>query len=569
MTRPTFNVLVVDDESSFRDGAKRKLAALEFDAEIVPLMAENAAEAEAHIRTHFVHLAFVDLVLSRQRNADAGEGLRVLRTLRELAPSCQVVIVSTPTRDRLDPLLNLISPASPTPRPTMVSKRTGDVEYGLLASPAIQAWLDERVVIDDLAIVMDALKVKEDRVPNWRDDRDARRDEVEFLLARVFGTITSPLLSLEPTALDVRPLDSGFSASTAVEVIPKLGTDEEGVAVLGNRTVVKIGPRDSIQDEERRFAEVVRFGLSIRNRVELLTSAYGDALGAVCYSFAGGGDGLVESLHAVLSAGDYERTERAFENLFKTDPSTKKWYAVAGEPVTPSKQIKARTDSGDGPVARAHDEILKWANLKSKSGVLSYFTDEEASLRLKLGKAELVLPSEAALTWGEFSDGVPSCLTHGDLHSGNIFVEGAERAWMIDYGNAGLGPRLSDIASLLGSVRLDTLDADAELEEIAQAAVAERRFWVSVANASEAADVAKVPAAHRSAWQTLSVTLLDHARSNFERPPLSSNEITFVALTHAMWLASLARSDQERVRSLAWVSGVWSAYLQSLKAQQS
>ncbi|MGE5828685.1 MAG: phosphotransferase [Micromonosporaceae bacterium] len=152
----------------------------------------------------------------------------------------------------------------------------------------------------------------------------------------------------------------------------------------------------------------MRFGVAMDHRVELLGYSEADALAGVCYSFAGGEALGLKTPDDLLADASNDGWRTVIKEIFS--PTASNWYAV-------------RSDVSE---------------------LRTHFRNE----------LEIHLDRCFGLT-----SRCPACLAHGDLHGGNVVVDHLDRAYFIDYRNAGVAPRLIDFAALQATARFSHVDS--------------------------------------------------------------------------------------------------------------
>ena len=370
----------------------------------------------------------------------------------------------------------------------------------------------------------------------------------------------------------MRTIPRGLSASLAFEVEPVLGTMPAGEPVMGNLCVVKIGPASSIRAEVDAYYEVVQFGVALSHRTELLAHAVRDALGAVCYSFAGGGSKGVIGLDEILRSQNSRRSTTVIDLLFDPVTKSKRWYGIEGHEVSLHYYFNHRDRSrGDGSsrgiVRGAFKTLDAWISGVRYSGLSVTHQPEEGRWHLNFGSFELVLPDADFSGDSGFQAQLPSCLVHGDMHGGNVLVDRYNRPWLIDYASAGIGPRAMDVASLLASPRLTQADLfdetrsakvlePSEVQELAKTCYEERRLWKALGS-GDASRMVRPGGGTQPFWSITSAHLVSAWMKNFQEVhPLES---LYACLMQAVWLVGFGQTETRNLRLAAWIDGLLGA----------
>lgn len=511
-----FNVLVFDDHARVHETALRELAP-ELYPNLSIITADTFERAKQLAATRFIHLHFVDLMINGQQL-----GTQYIRHVGTMNPESEFVIVSSWRKERSSEVIELLGSGS------KIVGFSNKLESAPLFTPFVEPryrdWEAQSVECSGVRGpngVVEALLAKRERInreldkatvlPHHRlaSHEDLVAEEVEHLVQRIFG-VSAPAPGLTPR-VDLKVLRKGFSSSVVVEALPLIPIEGLGELVPGNRCILKFSPARGTELEVRRYDHVVRFGVSLEFRVELLGYAIANSLGAVCYSFAGStGGGELDSLDEMLLRGGDE-WRSVLHDIF--EPGTSNWYDVKG---TSRSLSQFFTEEYDGSLVTCVEALQAWLNelRESLDSVdLRDFdragSEAREAWRLGLGRGmSLLLPRMQFLGSSHLQDSTAGCLVHGDLHAGNVLIghsQGKVRFRIIDYGNAGLGPRLLDFAALELSVRLahaaqsfgDHLELTIENLEavygascrdelaLVQGGATGRTTWLSVAKALE------------------------------------------------------------------------------------
>lgn len=517
MRSPKFHVLVADNDKTVLTKAVQQLAALHPDIEVQ--CAESVGEAAELVTTNFFNLAFVDLHLNRQ------SGIAVLRELNIKSPSCQMFVMTRHLEKFAGEVLALLSPTFTLAG--LVDKVVGAVDwFGPSVEGPFKEWQRSLVDIEGLDDIVGALQEKADHIDDdlkgvenglieLRRDREALTREVEHLVLGLFGATGAAVEGSRPR-IALRIFRRGFSSSLVVEVVPSLRLPALSHEVEGNRCVIKIGPRPEIRTEAERYDRVVRFGVTLEHRVELLGLAEGDALAAVCYSFAGGNAANVRSLDDLIRDDSSEAWQKVLRQIFAKRASN--WYSVRAE-VPPLREF-FRSEL-NAPLERSFDLFEAWTEHLARQPNVR----KEAN-RIRVGDNIIIpLPPKAMLASGGLTTPTPGCLVHGDMHGGNIVIDQRGRAYLIDYRNAGMGPRLIDFAALHATLRfahVELIDVnkrgntwpekyDGELiESISRSYFAEQRILGSSAQTRDTR-------LHKERWMSGVMELGRASRINFKQ----------------------------------------------------
>jgi CheY-like chemotaxis protein len=554
-----FRVLAVDDAKSILEEIERQLDPLGIDV----IKAKTVAEACQVLEDRYVDAAIVDLLI----NGSEG-GREVLRVMGSRAPVATAVIATAYT-DHLGEYIGIESPHL-----TKIVHKSPETPGGWAAQAlerAFQTWQTSEVRIENLELAVSLLRSRGERLATMRRGEELAC-EVDRLFRRLFGAATAEnATTASDLTVELRPINTaGLSPAITVEATVRFGHDRARRIVDGIPVVLKIASRDSTKSEVERYHRFVKYGVPLLHRVEMLGHAVDQALGAVCYSFAGRvlGESL-ESLDQQLCMPDKtEHVRAAMDSLFGTP--ARSWYAVTGPPVSANQYVQSTYGVKFGSCQDQLDDAGKAIAKRFSSDVAYSPPGERDDGELTAGKAKLRIPRRTI--WGEgiFLKALPTCLVHGDMHGGNVMVEldkeKLSRVCLIDYGNAGPGPRLTDFVALEASTRLRDVqsilaDLGVESEEdldnvgyrraVMQAAsrVEDERRMLAAAWDGASAQIPGEP------WSLTLMQLSLLAHVNFR--DLEEWEYVAVALPCAFRHLGFHVTQLARIRFAAWISALY------------
>jgi len=530
-----FNVLFVDDE---RDQFETVEHLIDDTLEIV--YAQDQDEALDALLESFFHLALIDVSLEGRAQNDRA-GIFVLNRIRELRPSCERMLLTTILGEDRREVLRELPPQIDDKLP-LVHGLVDKVDSGLRASDLIRhragRFLRARLEIEG----RDAIQKRVDEtgicgaVEFSNGDRVLpSADELDFLFTSLFN---APVAASDPrlgsvTSVELHPMSEGWSTSIVARCRPRAGKLGQGPLC-----VLKIGPREDANQESARYRAFVRYGLPLEHRVEMLDSVLGDTLGVVCYSH-GSSDVEIGDLQHAFDAED-EVAVRALDRLLSADEQF--WFKDESE--------------GADLLKFFHDEY----SLRAKDLVANLwdFIDDETDFgragnrTFRWGSDETApLPGKLDLSRGVFTGPYPACVVHGDLHGGNVLIDGEGQPKLIDYRNLTRGPRCLDFASLEVSIRLSSCVVDEcvdNLELFGERLRNERATWEHDWRDGAPADDGSAPY-----WCRLSTQLRRLARDNFES--VTEEEYAAVCLMRALRVFSArALKPAHKASLLPWIS---------------
>ncbi|OAI40628.1 hypothetical protein AYO38_05600 [bacterium SCGC AG-212-C10] len=539
-----YQVLVVDNSPDVRERAKDELGSADLSDKVEVVICSGVADAQSAIDKGFFNIAIVDLKL----NGNVETGRAVVEHLLAKAPSCEIVVMSRYVRGEPGAVMNLVSPLMPA-RVSVIEKDPGVNWFQLLVSERLIQWQRRQLAISGLDVVVTEL-LKSERAKRLRlaerANVGALAAELHGLFSDIFGERLPAVGMRANRSLHLEQMHRGFSASVVVEAVPSLGTDEMGSDVVGNRCIVKIGRRDDVAAEADRFLRVVRFGIPLESRVELLDFSLGDKLGVICYSFAGGANTRVRSLDEVVRSSSGGLTNAAasrtalkcVSTLFQVD--TRQWYQVAGELKSIGEYFEATLQAKLLGRDRSRSERLERV-ANELGGVY-----ERAAGRMRFGATVLKFPTSSQLGSGVLAKRFPTSLVHGDMHGGNIMLDAHDRIRLIDFAQAGFGARTIDAAVLHGSVRIwdcAKMPSGRPLEKWLSGRISrEHSLWD-----------AKHPSSGGSGWERVARSLNAGVRDNFRLA--NDEELMITCFLQGTRLLSIPTDDPRVILRIgAWLT---------------
>ena len=486
-----YRVLVVDDEPQMCAAAQRQISEIAGPAAIHVDEAYTARVAIKKVKESFYDLIVLDLY-----REGVLAGYEVYRKLNELDCSAEFIFM---TRFDLDPsvntLLKAVSSESSARLVGFLDKR--EPKFGTIKSEVekrYRKFASAELAIENIELPTRLISRRHDRyelisrrhqsydqlpVFPLREDSSAIETEIERLLRELYVEVPNGFDRSADISVSLEPIERrGLSPAVVVNCIVKIGVHGAAELSEGHKTVLKIGPKLNIREEASRFREFVRYGVELDQRVELLGVAERDSLGGLVYSFAGGlhHKGLLaldDVLIMDMASSNEGLSRQVFRKLFKS----RHWYSVVTSDIDVNEYfdinyknnlVRSSADSEKAlfDLVQEFGDRVAVERIPAKAG-------KELHFAVKVGGAEpLAVPSSSVLGLGAMYGSVPGRLVHGDMHAGNVMLEVSEddnepadrrvrldRACLIDFGNAGPGPRTIDAAALEASVRL----ADSEV----------------------------------------------------------------------------------------------------------
>jgi CheY-like chemotaxis protein len=274
----------------------------------------------------------------------------------------------------------------------------------------------------DWSVLVDAFGIQ-----FWRITADVSREEAELelrhLLRRLFATKAS---------VRYAPFGNKGVSGAGVVLARPMGAEGTQEADL----VVKYGAFEYIVAEIAGWTSLRPF-MKGQRFTHLEHSALGRKLGAIAYSFVGVGD--VRPLSDVYASASIGEVRTLIASLFAETCGL--WYEAAN---------RKRATSNLEP---EYASYLGFSREKIREALRHRYPENP----VEHGTVEFAgVPRRFEHPVAAFCDGKVSfeietwlARTHGDLHTGNIFVDtGRREAWLIDFGRSGIGHWARDFVEL-------------------------------------------------------------------------------------------------------------------------
>jgi CheY-like chemotaxis protein len=593
-----YRVLVFDDDRDTCELAKEQIAAIADSTRIHVDVAYTPHIAIKMVRSSYYDLLLLDLYKERVL-----AGRELYRSLNELGCSADVIFM---TRFDLEPsvetLLRAVAAGGSAQLVGFIDKRNEERE----SIPAEIAKRYERFAaaelnISNLSLASKLIDRRRERYhrPGLLPLRESLSEidaEVERLLRQLYVELPPSMRRTTGVSVSLEPMERrGLSAAVVINAIVEIGFPNFSDVHGGHRTVLKIGPKPDILEEASRFREFVRYGVKLDQRVELLGVATRDSLGALVYSFAGGVYGrelaaLDDVLISDLRADSLELSRTVLDNLF----NSRHWYSVRTDDVPVSNYFKdnyrndLKISCRDGEksllvLGKILGDGFRVERVPQRGG--------ETHFEVSMGGPDtLAIPDSSVLGLARMLGSVPTCLVHGDMHAGNVMLEVSERpsdrqasekrkpltlnrACLIDFRNAGPGPRTIDAVALESSVRLaDSEAVSRSINELGEIALtdAERfdaaRLMVGRVNAEiemYRAVFGDSPDRPMEGWQALAAEILSELRVCF--PEVTLQEYLRTSIRYVIRQLGFNMEPVARVRLLSWLAAQY-VLLRELRA---
>jgi ActR/RegA family two-component response regulator len=424
------------------------------------LTANNASEALRLCHEEIIHLAVVDIRLKDDADVDDESGLTLAR---QLDPSIfKIILTGQP----------------PSVLFNNIVITYGDHEVRFLHKRESVTKLLETIrqaFSTNIKLNLD-LRTHHDRGVRWHnlvdnlkmfrgcDDAAKRRavQVLENLTCRLFYGVN------EVKFWRITPGYGHCIVTLAQQIID---------GVPGTDLAIKIGPRESIAQEEGNYRKYVE--RHVPNCATLqLGPVWSHELGAIAYAFVGERGRLVKSFfdhYQSEGVVSNDQVKMTLTHLFQD--SCVNWYAPVGKRPPQEDKRKPLDTLYRSDLNLLSD--LQVTKLKSQFDLLirqdppgnfSIRLLDDDLLQVQIAERrpiKLPNPIQFALeehnsTTGQDFFPLPSqvAITHGDLHSGNIMVSQAGRTWLIDFFKTGWGHVLRDFAELESDIKFSLLPSE-------------------------------------------------------------------------------------------------------------
>ena len=419
MTQP-YRILVVDNSSHVRQSLDMLLTAQGYQV----FVADNPVEARRLLRKGRVHLAVVDIRLEDDDDPQDVSGLELAASLDSIV--ARIVITGYDSHENMRRALRPILPDN-IPANDYILKRDGPA---VLLEAVERVCRDEIDVNWDLELEWQTSSAQDIGAEIELDQADLPHevlaDEVKELLRRLFYETDHIIVSrLLPSTQDGASAQSG---AVLLRVRPHYRRGGWGAPV-----VCKIGQRRHIQIEADNYMRHVKGFIGGNRRTNLDQVKCTHHLGGILYSMLGITLDAIRDFQSFYHQANVIEIEQALTSLFKD--ICRYWYAGS----RPSERINLT------PLYR---DALRLTDEKLQHMLTQYFPRQQ-------GQAIQFEGLPGAFTnpihWArdkELESFTCRCVTHGDLHGHNIFVDEHQQVWLIDFGRTGEGHALRDFIEL-------------------------------------------------------------------------------------------------------------------------
>lgn len=402
MPEPTiphqFRILLVEDDESSYDPISRWLKE---DGYVVRL-ATSYREAKSALETDHFHLAIIDMRLVDE-DPNNEEGLQLLEDIEQLQlqnimPT--IVITAYP---------QFASKAWELKADRLVIKEAGYLRKLMAVVHELQ---EEKVRINfKLDYVSDSLTVLEDVAEdvNWSM---AERPSTKLLAPQVLDLFGK--LFVDARSLYVSKLKPGLTGAAVVRIQP---TWNGG---LGRSYVAKVGRKDKVETEQRRYEANVKHFLTA-NAVTQADVHYSRHLGTLLYTFAEKEGVALKEFDDFYQRSDASHIISSLRELF--EQTYRYWFANPEHVLEDLRKLYYEAFQLDRKKLIGRIQI-----------VLPELDPDAEFVQLTPGKEKVLNP----IAWldnhrEECVMQVHKTITHGDLTGRNIMVDESGKCWLIDF----------------------------------------------------------------------------------------------------------------------------------------
>ncbi len=424
----SYRILVVDNNTQSRRSVEMLLSVQGYRV----FAAADPIQALQLVNEQRIHLALVDIRLEDDEDAQDTTGLELAANLDPLV--ARIVMTGYPSYEYVRRALG--APLTDNiPASGFIAKQ--DSPSVLLK--AVKRACSETVAInwnlelewDDVSAEGIGSDVELDQA-GLSDETLA--DEVEELLRKLFykadHITVSPLSSARPHA-------ASHSGAVLLKVQPHYQQGGWGIPV-----VCKIGARHQTQIEADNYKLFVRDFVGGHRRTNLEQVKCTHYLGGIIYAMLGTTLEATRDFQDFYQEADATEIDKVLAFLFQD--VCRYWYASS----RPPDSINLTTLYRD--TLRLTDEKLKQMIERHCSHPQERKIQFEGLPGVFANPLHLICDQE-------LESRTCCCVTHGDLHSNNIFVDEHQQVWLIDFGRTGKGHAWRDFIELETDIKFTLL----------------------------------------------------------------------------------------------------------------
>ncbi|MFO1359535.1 phosphotransferase [Plasticicumulans sp.] len=271
--------------------------------------------------------------------------------------------------------------------------------------------------------------------------KKARVEEIVSIIEQVLydGTITCASEKISLTSIN-----GGRSGSIV------LGCKIIGSVRYAITGVIKISKVNQAREELANYNKYVKWLLPYTWRIDVIGTGFSENFGGICYSFAFEGQGLEspKSASEFINNSQFGVIDKICSSIF--DPSKKTWYAQIGACETEISEYFTSHKYYKKP-SLIEDRVNQLYRLLSENFENNFIFSEN---HIVLYGKKVERPDKLILAkdWGKIEE----CISHGDLHCGNILVHpGSGDVAFIDFQHTGYHYLFRDFVSVESSIRIE------------------------------------------------------------------------------------------------------------------
>jgi len=266
---------------------------------------------------------------------------------------------------------------------------------------------------------------------------DAAQNEIMDLLQRLFHNAD------QVTLMQLR---NGHSSAAAILVTAQSQNTPK------TNVVVKFNQTDRAKREAENYTEFVKEQLGDAARAHQLDFRATAKLGGIKYSFIGAQATEFKSFGKVYATESTQQIKSIITHLF--EETCANWYRHTQRPTehnrdSLSSRYKNWLNLDMQELQLAIEKIVEQSDT-TELRFQDHHRPRQSDLLFMQG-ISLVNPLRLFHAAFEYSGNY--CITHGDLHEGNILVDNHNQTWLIDFYHTGYAHPVRDFAMLESAVR--------------------------------------------------------------------------------------------------------------------
>ena len=421
-------ILLVEDDPIHYKGLMRRMR----KAGYTPTLAKSYSEARSYLEARCFHLAVVDICLDNSRGVNE-DGLRLLEDIERLGllPIMPVIVLTGyPSLDRM-----LVAREK---RGATSFIRKDPQHYGNQLLAKIKELFEREIRINfDLEYEGNSLQYLAECAA---DIHEAETDwsPLEILIPQIRDLMGKHFA--RAASLRVQRMPKGLSGSAILRVQPTYPSGG-----IGQWLVVKVGRRKKTEIESRNYQDHVEHFLPA-NHTTQLSACYTRDLGGLVYT-------LNTDLSSAYDFQEFYRAKPAAEIVSALRSLFRETCAMWYQSHTPPRNLILRDIYLDTFELKDKPERIPTELFEMRPKM------DRRSTSIQFDSPTLLLPNP--LRWLDEIElshlPVSLCITHGDLHAGNILMNEQGECWLIDFYRTRQSHILRDIVKLEVDIKFNLL----------------------------------------------------------------------------------------------------------------